>query len=179
MVAAIPSASPASWRPATRTLGAVFAGSAVMFAVAVVQGGSVLPLTSGEAGSAVPVTGPAEADIPQANTTNPAAQRLPATSGPAGQAAPWAPGAAPEWGAPLSQLPVHRAPVQSVPAPAAATPQTPGAVSGAAEAAPAPAVPAPEAGADTGRSGAAPAEQDGLFGGLVTGVRDLAKGLGL
>ncbi|MGQ0778385.1 MAG: hypothetical protein ACT4NY_28920 [Pseudonocardiales bacterium] len=115
MVANGPSASPSSWIPMSRALSAVFAGSAVMFGAALLQGGSLLshedvrPATE-------PVVG--RTDIPPATVTAkiPASDAAPAAPIMApNQAAPWTPGATPDWGGPLRDLPVQRAPVQSAP----------------------------------------------------------------
>jgi hypothetical protein len=105
-----PPVPPSSWRPTTRTLGALFAGSAVMFAFTALNGDSLL-LAGGEAG---PITEPV-ARSPTGTGQGTLAARPPApVSGP-GQAAPWTPGAAPQWGSSLGDLPVLRAPVQEVP----------------------------------------------------------------
>ncbi len=104
-----PPVSASSWRPTARTLGALFAGSAVMFATTALNGDSLL-LAGGEAG---PITEPVESPTgtgPDAFATSPTAP----VSGP-GQAAPWTPGAAPQWGSALGDLPVRRAPVQENP----------------------------------------------------------------
>jgi hypothetical protein len=110
MVARYWSASPSSWRPTARTLGALFAGSAVTLSATLVHGGAPL-LTGDEAGSIAE---------PSANPTVAEPQQLPPVSSTAslsspGQAAPWTPGAAPQWGSSLRDLPVRRAPVQEAP----------------------------------------------------------------
>lgn len=111
-----PPVSAGSWRPTARTLGALFAGSAVMFASTALNGDSLL--AGGESGpiteSAASPTGTGQG----AFTTSPPA---PVVSGP-GQAAPWTPGAAPQWGSSLGDLPVRRAPVQETPRLAAPAP---------------------------------------------------------
>jgi hypothetical protein len=110
MVASYSSASPNSWRPMARTLGALFAGSAVTLSATVLHGGSPL-LAGDETGSIVePSASPIVAEPQQLPTASSSAS----FSGP-GQAAPWTPGAAPLWGSPLKDLPVRRAPVQSAP----------------------------------------------------------------
>lgn len=104
-----PPVSASSWRPTARTLGALFAGSAVMFASTAVNGDSLL-LAGDEA---EPITEPAANPAgagQDAFATSPSAP----VSGP-GQAAPWTPGAAPQWGSSLGDLPVRRAPVQEAP----------------------------------------------------------------
>jgi hypothetical protein len=121
MVASYSFASPNSRRPTARTLGALFAGSAVTLSATVLHGGSLL-LAGGEAGSIVePSASPIVAEPQQLPTASSTAS----FSGP-GQAAPWTPGAAPRWGSPLKDLPVRRAPVQSAPRHGvAATPKAP------------------------------------------------------
>jgi hypothetical protein len=125
MVASYSSASPNSRRPAARTLGALFAGSAVTLSATVLHGGSPL-LAGGEAGSIVePSASPTVAEPQQLPTASSTAslsgptQAGPTQAGPTqagpGQAAPWTPGAAPQWSSPLKDLPVRRAPVQSAP----------------------------------------------------------------
>jgi hypothetical protein len=120
MVASYSSASPNSRRPTARTLGALFAGSAVTLSAAVLHGGSPLP-AGGEAGLIVePSASPTVAEPQQLPTASSTAslsgptQAGPTQAGP-GQAAPWTPGAAPQWSSPLKDLPVRRAPVQSAP----------------------------------------------------------------
>ncbi|HEX2301017.1 MAG TPA: hypothetical protein VHH34_21330 [Pseudonocardiaceae bacterium] len=115
MVASYSSASSSSWRPTARALGALFAGSAVMFTTAVVQGGSL-------AGSENEVTPAAEPAVKDSSITSPrpsapinsARTAAPAALAP-GQAAPWTPGAKPDWGSSLAELPVRRAPVREAP----------------------------------------------------------------
>lgn len=110
MAASYSFASPSSWRPTARILGALFAGSAVTLSATVAHGGTPL-LTGDEAGSITKSSaGPTVAQPAQL----PAASSTAALSGP-GQAAPWTPGAAPQWGSPLGDLPVRRAPVQQAP----------------------------------------------------------------
>ena len=115
MVATYSSASPISWRPTSRALGALFAGSAVMFTAAVVQGGS--PFGSGN--EVAPATEPAGQDSSATSSPTAAQGDSPRTATPAalapGQAAPWTPGAKPDWGSPLGELPVRRAPVREAP----------------------------------------------------------------
>jgi hypothetical protein len=106
MVASYSPASPVPWKPTARTLGALFAGSAVTLYVTVMHGGSLLTGVD-ETGS---ITEPA---------ANPdvalAAQPPPASSATPGQAAPWTPGASPQWSSALKDLPVRRAPVRATP----------------------------------------------------------------
>lgn len=109
MVASHSSVPPHFWGPTARTLGALFAGSAVMFATTALNGGPPL-LASGEVG---PLTEPAASPTGTgqgASVTSPPAPDL----GP-GQAAEWTPGATPHWGSSLGDLPVRRAPVQETP----------------------------------------------------------------
>lgn len=130
MVATYSSASPISRRPTSRALGALFAGSAVMFTVAVVQGGS--PLGAGN--EVTPATDPAVKDSSATSSPTTAAGDSARTAAPAalapGQAAPWTPGARPDWGSPLGELPVRRAPVREVPQPHVATAPSPAENSG-------------------------------------------------
>jgi hypothetical protein len=104
-----PPGSPSSWRPTTRALGALFAGSAVMFASTALNGNSLLP-AGGEVG---PITEPVASPTGTGQSTLATSPPAP-VSGP-GQAAPWTPGAAPQWGSSLGDLPVRRAPVQEAP----------------------------------------------------------------
>lgn len=110
MVASYSPASPSPWRPTARTLGALFAGSAVTLSATVLHGGSLL-LAGSEAGSiAEPSVSPTVAEPQQLPPTRSTAS----LAGP-GQAAPWTPGATPQWGSSLKDLPVRRAPVQEAP----------------------------------------------------------------
>jgi hypothetical protein len=124
LMVALSSSSPGQWKPTTRTLGALFAGSAVTLSATVVHGGPLL--FAGDEAEPVPetfvdtiVTAPSE-ELPAASTTAPFSEP--------GQAVPWAPGATPQWSSPLKDLPVRRAPVMSsgpsAPAAVAATPTT-------------------------------------------------------
>lgn len=178
---ALSSASPRLWRPTTRTLGALFAGSAVTLSVTVLQGGS-LPLTGDE----TEFVAEPSADL---IATQPPQQLPPTTSTAAlsepGQAAPWTPGATPQWSAPLKDLPVRRAPVleaprhsgSAAPASVAASSTTPDrSVTSAASPA------APESGAaaaHTGTPEAAPQAdpQPGPVGGLLGSVVDATSGI--
>ncbi len=109
MVASYSSASPSKWRPTTRTLGALFAGSAVTLSATLLHGGSLVPAGSEAQSITEPLSSPV-AEPWQAPEGNLEAS----VSGP-GQAAPWTPGAAPQWGSSLKDLPVRRAPVQEPP----------------------------------------------------------------
>ena len=117
MVATYSSASPSSWRPTSRALGALFAGSAVMFTAAVVQGGSPL----GSENDVAPAAEPAVKDASATSSRSSALDNSARTAAPAalapGQAAPWTPGAKPDWGSTLAELPVRRAPVREAPQP--------------------------------------------------------------
>lgn len=115
MAASYSSASTSSWKLTARTLGALFAGSAVTLSATVLSGGAPL-LAGDEAGSA---TEPLVTE-PSASPTVAQPQQLPPTSSTAplsgpGQAAAWTPGAAPQWGSSLADLPVRRTPVQEAP----------------------------------------------------------------
>lgn len=125
MVANEPSASLSPWLPMSRALGAVFAGSAVMFSAALLQGGSLLsheevrPATEPVAGRTDTAPSTATSKIPSTDSAPAAPIVAP------NQAAPWTPEATPDWGGPLRDLPVQRAPVRSAPqrnAPAPAPP---------------------------------------------------------
>lgn len=177
-----PPVSASSWRPTARTLGALFAGSAVMFASTALNGDSLL-LAGGESGPITePVASPAGTGQ-GAFATSPSAP----VPGP-GHAAPWTPGAAPQWGSSLGDLPVRRAPVQATPrhaAPApAASPEVASvgpAASGSSVAAPA--APRRSAGANAGNAGvdkpapqAADPRQAGPVDGVLGGVFHVAGG---
>jgi hypothetical protein len=103
-------ASPSEWRPTMRTLGALFAGSAVTLSATLLHGGSLV-LAGNEAESITEsLSSPIVAEPVQVPQVSPGAS----IAG-LGQAAPWTPGALPQWGSPLKDLPVHRAPVQEMP----------------------------------------------------------------
>lgn len=123
---AYPSASPRTWRPTSRALGALFAGSAVMFGTALFQGGSLLAPEDQMRPAAEPLAEESSATSSTSSTgtaPNSARTAAPAELAP-GKAAPWTPGATPDWGSPLSDLPVRRAPVQEAPARGGAAPAT-------------------------------------------------------
>lgn len=170
------SVSPSSWRPTTRTLGALFAGSAVTLSATVAHGGSLLDIggetdLAAEPSATTEVTSPPQ-QLPPITATAPFSEP--------GQAMPWAPGATPQWSSPLKDLPVRRAPVIDAarhrdpvtPASVAATSTTPSG-SAPSEAHPA----APEGGAasaPTGTTEVAPQAADsprapvnGLLGSVV------------
>lgn len=100
------SASPGSWKLIARTLGAVFAGSAVTMSATVLHGGSLL------LGGVEPTV----TTKPPANRIVAPSQQLPEASLPApDQAAPWAPpGAAPQWPPPPYPFPMPPPPVAPV-----------------------------------------------------------------
>ena len=106
-------ASPLSWRPTSRALGALFAGSAVMFSAALLQGGT--PLTAGdEVPAAAPraeaaTTGPSAAGATSAGVSQAGTAPAPA------QAAEGTPGVTPDQGTRLTDQPTRRAPVRSAP----------------------------------------------------------------
>lgn len=183
MVASYSSASPSSWRPTARTLGALFAGSAVTLSATVLHGGSLLPAT-GKTGSITeqPIS-PTLTEPEQMPSTGPAASALAP-----GQAIPWTPGAAPQWSSSLGDLPVRRAPVQEGPRQGASTTAasvaapSAGSVgsrtSTARPTAPRPGVDGASTG-NAGSSGAAPQtadpQQGGAFNGLLSSVLHVAK----
>lgn len=181
------SASPHSWRPTTRTLGALFAGSAVTLSATLMHG-SPLVLTGDEAGpSAGLAPGGGIASDRVAPEQTPTASTAASPPGP-GQAAPWSPGAAPQWGSSLKDLPVRRAPVQQAPhhtVPAATVSSPATAATSAHSVAPATSravAPAKAEGAGTGDTpfGAAPRKSDpqsGPFGGLLNNVLPLTQGI--
>jgi hypothetical protein len=160
------SASPGSWKLIVRTLGAVFAGSAVTMSATVLHGGSLL-LGGVE---------PAVTTKPPANTVVAPSQQLPGASLPVpDQAAPWTPGVAPQWPSPPPYpfpmppppvAPVFENPWNSVPfsAPSAppASPEQPAA-------APAP-PPSPADVASHGSAGSPPQTAHPPGGGSVGGV---------
>jgi hypothetical protein len=170
-----------------------------MFVAAAVQGGSLLsapdhadtvpgPSTSdagltvpsGQAPAAVTApSGPVASDRTAGITPSPTVAT--ALASPPRQAAEWAPGAAPSWNTPLSQLPVRRAPVQGVSkadqSPATAsyvnTHTRPDATAAAAT----------PGSTDTSHSGSTPRSANrpdgtGLVGGVLGGVDDLTGALG-
>lgn len=174
-------ASPSSWRPTARILGALFAGSAVTLSATVAHGGTPL-LTGDEAGSITKSSaGPTVAQPQQL----PAVSSTTALSGP-GQAAPWTPGTAPQWGSSLGDLPVRRAPVQQAPQQVAlASTASPAATSGKpATSAAGPTAPRHDTdGATTGNAGfggAAPQTADPQrsrsSNGLLSSVFHITKG---
>jgi hypothetical protein len=98
-----PPAAPVTRRPAKRTLGALFAGSALMFSAAL-HGGSLSMTENLPDSVAKPVsdgTGQSTADA--ASATPPVA---------ASQATAWAPGTAPDRGAPLNEPSIRSAPAR-------------------------------------------------------------------
>lgn len=185
MVAGYSSVSPGSWRPTARTLGSLFAGSAMALTATVVHGGSP-PLAGDKAGSTAP---------PSASPTVTESLQLPPRSSTAslpgpGHAAPWEPGAAPQWGSPLRDLPVRRAPVreaprQGVPASTASVTAPSARPASSGTFAAGPTAPRHDAnGARTGNdglSGAAPQtadpQLDRSFAGLLSSILQVTKGL--
>lgn len=125
MAASYPPAASRPWRPASRTLGALFAGSAMMFATAALQDGPLLAAEDEAQPVAEPLVEGTGATSAPATTTGPGGRSTPAAPslGP-GKAAPWTPGATPEWGSSLRELPVRRAPVQEAPQQGAAADST-------------------------------------------------------
>ena len=184
MVASHSSASPSAWKPTTRTLGALFAGSAVTLSATLVHGSSLL--TGNDAGSlAEPLASPILAEPEEAHEADPDA--FPTS---VGQAVSWTPGAAPQWSSSLKDLPVWRAPVQQAPPQAALVAQVPGATAAAAptssqKSTAGTAAPEHHArGASTSPAGsgsaapqAADPQQDESAGALLSNVFDVSKGL--
>lgn len=100
MVASYSSAPPTPWMPTARSLGALFAGSAVMFAFTVLNGGSLLPAANEARPIAKPLGSP--------TSTGP----VPGGTIPApGQSTQWTPGAVSPSDSPLGNLSVSQAPV--------------------------------------------------------------------
>ena len=177
------SASPRSWRPTTRTLGALFAGSAVTLSATLMHG-SPLALTGEEAGPYAGLSPDGEVVAPEQTPTTSSTTSL---SGP-GQAAPWSPGATPQWSSSLKDLPMRRAPVQEIThhARPAATVSNPGTSARSAHSAsPATSHAAPHGGAAEARTGDAgfggtprkSEHQRGPFGGLVNNVLHVTQGI--
>ena len=180
MVASYSSASPIPWRPTARTLGALFAGSAVTLSATVMHGGSLLTGVDETAAITEPVASP--------HVARPV-QPPPASSATPGQATPWTPGATPQWSSALKDLPVRRAPVRAAPrhsAPArtdlAASAKP--AASGSLTAVPTtPRHSADGASYSLGNPGkaapqAADPQRSGLIGGVVSNVLHVTNGLG-
>lgn len=178
MVASYSPASSTPWRPTARTLGALFAGSAVTLSATVVHGGSLLTGDDLMGSVAEPSTSSNVADAAQLPSTSSPTASLSAP----GQAAPWTPGAAPKWGSSLQDLPVRRAPVQEVPRQSAPT-RTPAVETAGSESFTAvPTTPGHRADdASPGSGGVAPQAADpqrtGPFNGLVTNVFSVTNGL--
>ena len=159
------SASPGSWALIVRTLGAVFAGSAVTLSATVLHGGSLL-LGGVE---------PAVTTKPPHHPIVAPSQQLPEASLPApDQGGPWTPGAAAPWLPPPYPFPMPPPPVApvfenpwanipfSAPSPAPASPEQPA----AAPAAP----PSPADIASHGSAGSPPKTTNPPRGGPVGGV---------
>lgn len=98
MVASYSSAPPNVWRPTARTLAALFAGSAVMFAFSVLNGGSLLSTVNDARSIAEPVGSSAIT-----GTGHGAADSAP------GRATQWTPGVASQPDSSLDDLSVSRA----------------------------------------------------------------------
>lgn len=105
MVASYSSAPPSLWRPTARTLAALFAGSAVMFTFAVLNGGSPLSTVNEPRSIAEPAGSPTITAPPHGGVDS-----LP------GQATQWTPGAVPQSGSSLEDLSVSQAPALERPA---------------------------------------------------------------
>lgn len=182
MVASYSSAPPTSWRPTARTLGALFAGSAVMFASTVVNGYSLLR-AGNEAGSITPpLAGPSPggpATAPGEFTPGtPDAARGSSSMGGSSM------GGSAQWSSSVGDLPVWRAPVQHAPpqgAPAAAASaetasEEPVASGDSVKRTPAPDQASGNAGFGRPASQTADSRQGGPFDGLLNSVLRIAKG---
>lgn len=202
MVATYSTARYRAWRPATRTLGAAFVGSAAMFVAAAVQGGSLLSVSDHTDAVPEPSTTDAGPSVfsgqkPTQEPTAPAGSAAispsptlaTAVDSPSRQATAWTPGAAPTWNTPLGQMPVRRAPVQGLvkadPAPVTTAPRA-----DTQPAAPATAPGSAEANQTTQPSSGSPSSSspstdqdrgagDTLVGSVLGGVGHLTGGLGL
>jgi hypothetical protein len=106
MIASFPSLSPSSWKPTSRALGALFAGSAVTLSATLVHGGSLLPAGTETLGQRT-TTPVQQAHPPTGNDT--------ASHAEPGQAPGWIPDPIPAWNPSLDELPVWRAPLQPPP----------------------------------------------------------------
>lgn len=108
MIASFSSLHPSSWKPTSRALGALFAGSAVTLSATLVHGGSLLPAGTETLGQ---------------RTTTPVQQQHsptgsdPATHAERGPAPGWIPDPIPAWNPSFDELPVWRAPLQQPPLP--------------------------------------------------------------
>jgi hypothetical protein len=180
MVASYSPTSLIPWRPTARTLKALFAGSAVTLSATVMHGGSLL--------TEVDETGAITEPAASPNVAMPA-QSPPASSATPGQAAPWTPGATPQWSSALKDLPVRRAPVRaaprhSAPARTALAASAKPAASGSLTAVPTtPRHSADSASYSLGSPGkaaphAADPQRSGLIGGVVSNVFHVTNGLG-
>lgn len=179
MVASYSPASPIPWKPTARTLGALFAGSAVTLSVTVIHGGSLLTGVD-ETGSITEPAASSDVAMP--------AQPPPASSATPGQAAPWTPGASPQWSSALKDLPVHRAPVRatsrhSAPARTAPAASAKPAASGNLTAVPTIPRHSADGAVNPGNLGetapqAADRQRSGLISGVVSNVFDVTNGLG-
>lgn len=179
MVASYSSAPPSSWRPAVRSLGALFAGSAVMFASTVVNGDSLL-LAGDQAGSITrPHTSPTGIGPSPSGSVSAPAEHTVGMRG----AAPQRHSA--QWGSSPGDLPVGRAPVQGPQQQGAPTPAATAEVayegSAASGSSVAPTVasgqPADDSGFGRSSSQTADPRHGKLFDGLLNSVFHVAKAL--
>ena len=173
MVASYSPASPIPWRPTARTLGALFAGSAVTLSATVMHGSSLLTGVD-ETGSITEPAASPDVAMP--------AQPQPAISATPGQAAPWTPGATPQWSPALKDLPVRRAPVRaaprhSPPARTALAASAKPAASGSLTAVPTTPSYSPGNPSKTAPQAADP-QRSGLIGRVVSNVLHVTNGLG-
>jgi hypothetical protein len=177
------SRSPRSWKLATRALGAVFVGSAVMFSAALMQGGALIP-----AGTAGPLAESMASSIGTGSNHVHATSPIDSGLDP-GQTTPWTPGAASRWGSSQGDLPVWRTPAQDEPqrvAPAAAPARVtaadhadsgPSAVDSAASTDTVGDASTGDARFDGFTPQTASPPRDGLFDGLLVSVYDVANGM--
>lgn len=111
MVATFVPGSPLSWRPTTRALGALFTGSAMMFTVAFVHGGTLL--TTGNDRAEPATTTLSENTGTGRVAANGGADPVPLVS--PGQGAGWAPGGSPAEEPLRPEQPIRPVPMQAVP----------------------------------------------------------------
>lgn len=166
------------------TLGALFAGSAVMFAAAVLNGGSLL--TAGdEAGSIIePLASPTGTGPSSSGSITAPGQHTPGLPGGAlqGDSSQWG---SSQWNSSPGDLPVWWAPVQEAPSQGAPAPATPAeiayqgsAASGSSvERTTAPGQPTDDDGVGRPSSPTADSRHGGPFDGLLNSVFHVAKGI--
>lgn len=177
MVASYSSAAPSSWRPTARTLGALFAGSAVMFASTVLNGDSLLP-AGDEAGSITqPLANPTGIGLNPSGSISAPGQHIVGTPGtdPQRRSSQWSssPGDLPAWRAPVLQPPQQGSQASATPAEVAY--KGSGASGGSAARPVAPGQPAGNAGRPASQT--ANPRHNGPFNGLLNSVFHVAKAL--